>query len=413
MKTMRFQAEGAVTKETLRRLLLSRSILVSGETLIVLLAQAFSIRLPLYPMLSIIGLHGLLNLAAYIRARQGNGNALELYFQLAADAAAIAALVYFSGGYANPFISLLLLPLILCAVASPALYVWAMTAWVAALYSLLARYYQPLTLMVDSQRAIDLHLAGMWLNFLFTAVLVAVFVARLTAALRRQDAALALAREKSLRDEHLFALGMQSAAAAHDLATPLSALSVSLKELERDYAGDDELAPTLALMNEQSERMKTVLGRLATTAGAARSATKTSQSVAEWVNALFSNWSLMWPGVTATLGLSNPAPGPDVSNDAILISVVTTLLNNSARASPDAVELVADWDDEKLTLQVLDRGPGMAADLAQPGGWGVGLSLAQAALERYQGELTMEPRDGGGMVVSVFVPLSAMMAGQP
>jgi two-component system, sensor histidine kinase RegB len=401
--------DSSVPAETLRRLLLARTLLIAGEIgVILLLPTLFDIRLPLAPMLAVAALHALHNGVAYLRLRQRAGHPAELFLQLAADAAALAALVYFCGGYANPFISLLLLPLILCAVAIPARYAWAMTVWVGVLYSLLARYYQPLVLEVDTQTAIDLHLAGMWLNFLFTAALVAAFAATLSGALRRRDAQLARAREKLMRDEQLFALGMQAASAAHDLATPLSALAVTLNELQRDYAGDEELSPALNLMRGQSDRLRSVLGRLATLAGASAGRESGALPLDDWLADLLDHWRLMWPGVEARLTLDGPRPGPMLRDDPMLVSVLASLLNNAARASPAGVELHARWDAERLDLSVLDRGPGMADATASEAGWGVGLPLAHAALERFGGDLRITPRSGGGLQVGVHLPLAAL-----
>jgi two-component system sensor histidine kinase RegB len=394
---------------TLRQLMLARALMVACEAAGILLAPALlAMRLPLAPMLAIVALHAAHNGIAYARLRRGATGTLELFLQLAADAAALAALVYFSGGYANPFISLLLVPLILCAIAMPARHAWAMTIWVAILYSLLARHYQPLQLELDSQAAIDLHLAGMWLNFLFTAALVSAFAARLAGALRQRDAELAKAREKSLRDEQLFSLGMQAAAAAHDLATPLSALSVSLRELERDYAGDDELAPSLSTMRAQAERMRAVLDRLAQAAGAARDRHGETRAIDAWLGDLLDHWRLMWPAARATLTLETQAPAPNVRNDPILVSVIANLLNNAARVSPEAIELRARWDAGELRLSVLDRGPGLPGEGTSPSGWGIGLALARAALERVGGGLEISERSGGGLAVILHLPLAAL-----
>jgi two-component system, sensor histidine kinase RegB len=399
-----------VSPETLSRLIVARWVLVGIEVILAAgLVHGLAQGLPVIALAVLLGLHGALNVLARWRLRQGRGGEpLEVMFYLLADAEAIAALVYFTGGYANPFISLLLVPLILCAVTLPARYAWLMTVWVGLLYSLLARYYQPLALSVTDQAAIDLHLAGMWLNFLLTAALVAAFVTRLAAALKRREADLARAREQALRDEQLFALGMQAAAAAHDLATPLSSLRVSLKELEREYSGDDELAPALAVMVAQSARMKDVLDRLAAAAGGARASGMLDRPLDAWLAEIFDHWGLMRPGVQAGLRFSGARPGPVVREDPVLVSVLSTLLNNAADASPDDVELEAGWADGQLTLRVLDRGPGLTRSVDKADGWGVGLLLARAALERFSGTLDLSPRPDGGLVAKVVLPLTAL-----
>lgn len=400
----------SLSRDTLGRLVMARWGLLAIEGVMVLiLVQAFAVSLPMTAMLVLLTLHAGLNLLAIWRLRQGRGGEpLEVMAYLMADAEAIAALVYYTGGYANPFISLLLVPLILCAVSLPARHAWAMTVWVAVLYSLLARYYQPLALAVSEQAAIDLHLAGMWLNFLLTAGLVAAFVTRLAMALRQREADLARVREQTLRDEQLFALGMQAAAAAHDLATPLSSLRVSLRELERDYAGDDELAPGVALMAAQAERMKGVLDRLAAAAGGARASGTLNRPLDAWLAEIFDHWRLMRPGGQANLLVAGARPGPVVREDPILVSVLSTLLNNAADVSPDDLTLAAEWDDRLLRLQVLDRGPGLAGAGDKQDGWGVGLLLARAALERLNGTMALTPRPGGGLVAAVEIPLSAL-----
>ena len=401
-----------LSADTLSRLRLARWVLLGVEGLGVLL-------LTLTPMAATVSLSMMIILAlhaglGWLNARRepGEGDPAGAFAALAADAAAIAGLVYFSGGYANPFISLLLLPLLLCAVVLPARYAWAMTAWVSILYSLLARYYQPLALHADDSTAIDLHLAGMWLNFLITAGVVAAFVARLAGALRQREADLARERERALRDQQLFALGMQAAAAAHDLATPLATLRLSLDDLARDYAGDDELGPGLTLMRAQAERLTAVLDRLAASAGAAHPDGSGARPLDEWLRETFDHWHLMRPRAAAAVRIDGPHPAPRLCADpvlrAALVSVLATLLNNAADASPEAVTLAATWDAERLSLHVLDRGPGFAPSDSKPGGWGVGLRLAEAALDRYAGRLAMSVREGGGLDVQVSLPLDRL-----
>ena len=69
---------------------------------------------------------------------------LEFFFQLLIDVLALSALLYFSGGSTNPFISLFLLPLTIAAATLPWRYTWIMAVITIACYTLLLFVYIPL-----------------------------------------------------------------------------------------------------------------------------------------------------------------------------------------------------------------------------------------------------------------------------
>lgn len=387
-------------------MLRARLLLVGGEALALLLAANLPVLiLPWAPLLVLLALHALL-LATYALAQRQAAveGPLAIFLHLLADTAFIAALVYYSGGYANPFISLLLLPLVLTAAILPSAYAWVMTGVVASLYTLLMTHYQPLKLELTDREAGDLHLTGMWVSFLFTAVLVATFVARLQADVRARDRALAEAREAALRDEQLFALGMQAAAAAHDLATPLSTLGLELDTLRNEYANDDELAPALAAMSGQAARMQAVLERLRAFAARARAEPPPSRPADAWLGELVQHWQLMRPQARVALHVLGSPPAPRIADEPLLASCMITLLNNAADASPQAIDLELAWSSTGIEFRVLDRGAGLKARARKPEGWGVGLQLAAAAMDRLGGKLELTPRPGGGTTARVLLP---------
>lgn len=394
-----------------QRLIKVRAALILSEWAgIGLLVVWLDARLPLLSLALILSLHVILNAIAWMRLRAGGAALTEVALQLAVDAACIGALVYLTGGYANPFVSLLLAPLILAAVTLPPLHAWGMALWVGGLYTVLMRFYHPLQIQVSPEAAVDMHLSGMWLNFLLTAALVAAFAGRQAASLRRRDAELAQAREQRLRDEQLFALGLQAATAAHDLATPMCSVRITLDELRRDYAGDDELAEPLELLSGQVTRMQSVLDRLGASARARGDKVGPPMPVQAWLARTLERWGLMWPQVRVRLELAenaaNDAPEwPFLDDDPALEAVLFVLLNNAAQASPDSVMLVARRSGQTLLFDVVDCGGGL--EMGKPEGWGIGLELARAALERIGGALAIGPSETGGVNARVSLPLAA------
>lgn len=379
-------------------------VALEGILLVLSLLPGFLL-LPWGPMLGVLALQGSLALAMIWQAHQGRiTRAGEAFLHLLADGGTIATLVYFSGGYANPFISLLLVPLLLSATLFGPTLIWVMTGAVALAYTLLMRYYLPLRLELTGAQAVDLHLTGMWLNFLITASLIALFVARLTAAVRARDLALAEARERALRDERLFALGTQAAAAAHDLATPLATLGMSLEELRQAYEGDDELAPPLATMGTQVARMRQVLAALR--AAAQPAGDGAGRPADAWLSELLRHWRELRPGPEVTPRLEGPDDAPTLRDEPLLNAALVTLLNNAADAGSEPIDLRLAWGRDGLDIEVLDRGPGLNSEgVSKPDGWGVGLLLAQAAMEHLGGSLDLLPRPGGGLLARLRLPL--------
>lgn len=402
---------------TLHRLLAARVVLLLAELAVLPWAHnALDITWPVHRVLGLIAFQAGLAVLLWWQIRGARELGINGGFaHLLADAFILALLVYWSGGEVNPIISLLLIPLILCAVAFPWIYGWTMTAVVIVLYSLLTFLPVPRSESCGvGPGALDEHLLGMWGNFLITALLVAAVVARLAGALREREVELARSREAALRDQHLFALGMQAAAAAHELATPVATLAMTVDDLQSDFAGDDELGPELQRMQAQVTQIRTVLGRITAAAGAARERGGQTETLSHWLEQTLEHWHLMRPQSQAPLRLRGVGESPLLRVEAGLSAALVSLLNNAADASPDAVEVEADWDATQLRVHVLDRGPGLSDDRLVLAGYdfvstkgetrGLGLALARVGIERLGGTLTVNRRDGGGLSATLQWP---------
>ncbi|MEW6590176.1 MAG: ATP-binding protein [Pseudomonadota bacterium] len=368
------------------------------------------IRMPLFEMAAVLGLMALFSLSTAWRLRLDvPATQLEFLAHLLADLTAFAVLVFFSGGATNPFVSLMLVPVIIAAISLRPRWVWLLAAVAGGYYALLLFVYQPLA-VVDPVAAYGLHLGGMWFNFLISAGLIAFFVTRMHAALRTRDRELADLRERQLRDERIVALGTQAALAAHELATPLATLQTTAHELANEFANDPDIGADCRLLERQAQACKRILTQIA---ARAQDAAAPAQALDAWLDGVVERWQVLRPH--ARIAVTPPADARSFAPPDGLELALHTLLNNAADVSPDAVELTAAVEADALVIDVADRGPGFTPEQrAQAGrvsfsgkpqrGWGMGLALTHATLERLGGNVTLAEREGGGSRVRVTLP---------
>lgn len=365
---------------------------------------------------------------------------IELTAHLILDIGVLTALLYFSGGSTNPFVTLYLLPLSIAAAMLPAPYTWSLVGVTLTCYSVLLFTYIPLPHEAGSfgwltallppglggehaahggQADFGLHVLGMWFNFAVSAGLIAWFVARMAQSLRDRDRQLAAAREAALRNEQLIALGMLAAGAAHELGTPLATMAVIAHELERDHQGDSALAQDLRLLRTQTEACKDILTRLTASAGEMRAERMTSIPCEQYLRQLIERWQLMRPQITIDTRYAGTQPAPVIAAERTLEQALLNLLNNAADVSPEGIEVEGLWTDTQLTLSIRDRGPGISNEVSRragqaffttkgPGrGLGIGLFLANASIERFGGAVNLFNREDGGACVRVILPVQA------
>ena len=405
--------------DNLRRLAALRWLAIAGQLAAILAAAPLlDIGLPLAPMLAVVALLGDFNLYAMARTKlPAPVSDREFFAQLCVDLVALSVLLFFSGGAANPFVSLYLPPIAVAAAALPPRLAWTVAGLCVGAYSVLAVFNVPLV-MPDAERATRLHLGGMWLIFVVSAVLITWMVARMTAAIRTRDHALAAARETALRNERVVALGSLAAGAAHELGTPLATMAVVVGELARRPQTAAEVAEDLALLREQIGQCKAIITGLAERAGGSRAEGGCALPLDAWLEALVARWRTLRPHAIARTTLEGSRPAPQVIGEATLEQALLNLFNNAADASPHDVGIAARWDAQALHIEVCDGGPGIdAAVLRAAGrafvaphaeGAGIGLFLAHAAVERLGGRIVLANRAGGGACARVELPLDGI-----
>lgn len=387
---------------------------IAGQSGAVLVcAWWMQLQIPLLPLLLGIGLLAVFSVFAAWRLTQPwPVREWETIGHIAADTLVLGYLLYFTGGASNPFITLLLVPIALSAAALSVRAILAVAALAGVAYVTLLYWHVPLPMPMHGELrgGFSLHVAGMGVNFVISALLLGFFINRLAHALRVQQLEVQRVRERALRDEGILAIATQAAGAAHELNTPLSTMRTLLPELRREHVGDTLLAEDLALLEGQVDRCRTILREMVAFGKAQLSQEPERLSVAEFIHGCLERFQLLRPEAELTLELDETTAQTVLRTPPGLRHALLNLLNNAADASASrhshAVALQVSRDGDWLQLSVRDHGPGFGAtgELTLLGysqkqsGLGIGLALAEATAERLNGEMIARNTDHGAEV---------------
>lgn len=372
---------------------------------------------------------------------------LEIFSQLCIDVLSIAALLYLTGGASNPITWVFLLPLIITAIMLPQSYAWYMVILTTSMYSILIAFNVPLPSIephmpdpgllhfsptipnkemmqmahaISDNHYFNLHMFGMWFGFVFSAGLVAFFVAELAKTLQHRERSLAKARENALRDERVVALGTLAASAAHDMGTPLGTIAIIVHELIQDTPVQPypEFIEKMEILKNQVNRCKEALSLMSASAGEMRAESGNIMRLIDYIDNVLYQWRTHKPTAKLQFFID-----PVVDVDAVIIAERTlthaliNILNNAVEATdPErGIEFHASWSINELVLKIRDYGPGFPSEIVdfagkQPlnsknKGLGVGLFLTYSTINRMGGKIDLINLETGGACVEINLPL--------
>jgi two-component system sensor histidine kinase RegB len=142
--------------------------------------------------------------------------------------------------------------------------------------------------------------------------------------------------------------------------------------------------------------------------------------VDEYLDDLLDEWQDARVDVEVRIDLQGPVPGAHIIADRTLSQAILNVLNNAADASSETIEVIANWDETVLTLEVIDQGGGLSpaveARLGEPfvttkapgKGLGLGLYLARSTLDRLGGSIQLNNRENEGLSARITVPLAQL-----
>jgi len=256
----------------------------------------------------------------------------------------------------------------------------------------------------DSDAPLELpaiYVTGIWLSILLAIAFIGLHAWQVTEDARQLADALAATELVLERAQHLSQLDGLAAAAAHELGTPLSTITVIARELMLAIPAGSEHADDVRLLNEQAKRCRAILGKLTELSSGDPFDRMKLSTLLEEVVAPHRHF-----GVAITVSLQpSDLPEPVTGRNPAILYGLGNILENAAEFADEQVEVEATWSADEMKLTVSDDGPGFAPEIIDrigepyltrqrpklqssdpeetaPAGLGLGLFIAKTLLER-------------------------------
>ncbi len=394
-------------------------MLIGLISLVLMTHYVFDIALPLKWIAIPLGLSALSNVVLH-RFISSFSQRSALGMLLAFDTVSLTALLALSGGAANPFSLLFLVEITLSAVMLSKAWTWMLGG--LAILGFASLFWMHVSIPVfeghHDSGGFSVHLVGMWIAFSVGALLVTVFIGKVSEALRRQELEALELQQRLARHERLASIATLAAGAAHELGTPLATIAVASRDLERGgngSGGSEHVGDDARLIRAQVERCSQILRQMGGSSAEPGGEMPSLISLREICNEVKGGLP----------GEKSPLVRTEVDEDATAFlpvgaarQALTALVKNALDSSPPGqlVSLVAQAGPETIRFTVQDSGCGMSPEIlnriAEPfyttkgtgGGLGLGTFLARMFAERMNGSLAFESELGAGTKAILELP---------
>ena len=211
----------------------------------------------------IVGIGVLTNLLLQFKIKQNQLNNSLSTIYLTYDIIQLGILIYLTGGITNPFIFLLIIP----PVFSSTYLKLISTINLVIITMFILIFLTFVHFDLPGQKHLYFHVSNYYLYAIPLSIIVGLiflvyFGLKFGGESRKRKEALDNIQQVIAKEHELLSLGGQAAAAAHSLGTPLSTISLVIKELKEELKGNKKLEKDIDLLISQSDRCNQILKKL-------------------------------------------------------------------------------------------------------------------------------------------------------
>ena len=376
-----------------------RWIAIFGQFLAVFfVSYVVKIPIPLFETLTIILFSVAVNFYSYFEERKNKSiSNIKAFSFLLFDTLQLGFLLFLTGGIVNPFSILILAPVITSASYLPALMTVVLSSISIVIIILLNFYFIPLNLGSEFFLPV-IYNFGLVASLIITVIFIAIYAYLFASSSRKISNALSISKLQILNQKKITEVGSLSAAAAHELGTPLNTIFLIINDLlkEKKLVEDKNIVKDIYLLKSQAERCKEILQRFSKNPLKLKDKFLNKVKITDLIKINFDKFNK-----NKKLNIKNIqiTEEPEISFKDEMMYALGNIIQNAIFHCKETITVELDYNKTDLKIIITDDGLGFSKDiidkLGEPyisknsQGMGLGIFIAKNLIENMGGNINL------------------------
>ena len=360
--------------------------------------------------LIVILLSVLINLSAFFFQKKDNISDKKVFLFLLFDTSQLGVLLFLNGGILNPFSILVLAPVIISATYLKSSWTVLLSLYSIFLVLILKYYFIPLNWRNDFIIP-NLYNNGLLISLIITIIFIAAYTYLFANSSRKISKALAETKLQLNNQKQITEIGSLSAAAVHELSTPLNTIFLILNDLlkEKILIKNKNLFKDVMLLKSQAERCRDILLSLSKSPHLLKDNFFEKIKIQDLINLSFEKFN-----TNKVLNIIFEQTSREISilyKDEINYAF-SNIIQNAIQHAKNEITIAISSDLEELSIKISDDGKGFSRDildkLGEPyitkskKGMGLGIFIAKNLIENVDGKINFYNSSNGNAVVEIL-----------